>query len=100
MLCFSDREPPGYGPRRIAEREIRESFAEGWSINYIRPVDLREPHPGRRAPCLALIDNKKMMDGFSAVRLKAATKPTYFLWKTTEICFNSWCPAEGHKNLL
>ena len=38
MLCFSDREPPGYGPRRIAEREIRESFAEGWSINYIRPA--------------------------------------------------------------
>ena len=38
MLCFSDREPPGYGPRRIAEREIRESFSEGWSINYIRPA--------------------------------------------------------------
>jgi cyclopropane fatty-acyl-phospholipid synthase-like methyltransferase len=38
MLCFSDREPPGYGPRRIAEREIRESFSDGWSINYIRPA--------------------------------------------------------------
>jgi SAM-dependent methyltransferase len=38
MLCFSDREPAGYGPRRIAEREIRESFSTGWSINYIRPA--------------------------------------------------------------
>jgi len=38
MLCFSDLEPGGYGPRRITEREIRESFREGWSINYIRPA--------------------------------------------------------------
>jgi cyclopropane fatty-acyl-phospholipid synthase-like methyltransferase len=38
MLCFSDREPPGYGPRRITKREIQESFLEGWSINYIRPA--------------------------------------------------------------
>jgi cyclopropane fatty-acyl-phospholipid synthase-like methyltransferase len=38
MLCFSDREPPGYGPRRITEREIRNSFSEGWSVNYIRPA--------------------------------------------------------------
>ena len=38
MLCFSDREPAGYGPRRIAKREIRESFSTGWSINYIRPA--------------------------------------------------------------
>jgi len=36
MLCFSDREPAGYGPRRITEQEIRESFREGWSIRYIR----------------------------------------------------------------
>jgi cyclopropane fatty-acyl-phospholipid synthase-like methyltransferase len=36
MLCFSDREPAGYGPRRITEGEIRDSFREGWSINYIR----------------------------------------------------------------
>jgi cyclopropane fatty-acyl-phospholipid synthase-like methyltransferase len=38
MLCFSDREPPGYGPRRITEREIRNSFSDGWSVNYIRPA--------------------------------------------------------------
>jgi cyclopropane fatty-acyl-phospholipid synthase-like methyltransferase len=38
MLCFSDKEPAGYGPRRISEQEIRETFSEGWSINYIRPA--------------------------------------------------------------
>jgi len=38
MLCFSDQEPPGYGPRRITEREIRNSFSDGWSVNYIRPA--------------------------------------------------------------
>jgi cyclopropane fatty-acyl-phospholipid synthase-like methyltransferase len=38
MLCFSDKEPAGYGPRRIAESEIRETFRNGWTIRYIRPA--------------------------------------------------------------
>ena len=38
MLCFSDQEPPGYGPRRITKREIQDSFRDGWSVNYIRPA--------------------------------------------------------------
>ena len=38
MLCFSDLEPAGYGPRRISKREIQDSFSDGWSINYIRPA--------------------------------------------------------------
>ena len=38
MLCFSDKEPAGYGPRRISEQEIRETFSDGWSIRYIRPA--------------------------------------------------------------
>jgi cyclopropane fatty-acyl-phospholipid synthase-like methyltransferase len=38
MLCFSDQEPAGYGPRRITKKEIRDSFREGWSVNYIRPA--------------------------------------------------------------
>jgi len=38
MLCFSDKEPAGYGPRRISEREIRDTFSDGWSIRYIRPA--------------------------------------------------------------
>jgi SAM-dependent methyltransferase len=32
LLCFSDREPPGWGPRRVAEAEIRATFDDGWEV--------------------------------------------------------------------
>lgn len=38
MLCFSEREPEGYGPRRVSQQEIRKSFRNGWIINSIRPA--------------------------------------------------------------
>jgi len=38
MLCFSDLEPAGYGPRRISQQEIRTTFRNSWTINYIRPA--------------------------------------------------------------
>lgn len=40
MLCFSDREPGDWGPRRITEREIRASFADGWTIDSVEPAVL------------------------------------------------------------
>ncbi|MDD1683764.1 MAG: class I SAM-dependent methyltransferase [Methanoregula sp.] len=51
MLCFSDLEPGGYGPRRITELEIRDSFRDGWSVNYIRPAvfESRTREQGPRA---------------------------------------------------
>jgi cyclopropane fatty-acyl-phospholipid synthase-like methyltransferase len=36
MACFSDREPPGEGPRRVSEKEIRDAFAQGWTVQAIR----------------------------------------------------------------
>jgi hypothetical protein len=36
MICFSEYEPGSWGPRRITQGEIRESFKQGWQINYIR----------------------------------------------------------------
>ncbi len=37
MLCFSTKEPTDWGgPRRISEDEIRQTFADGWKINYVR----------------------------------------------------------------
>lgn len=36
MLAFSDREPGGYGPRRISKAEIRDAFSDGWRIDGIR----------------------------------------------------------------
>ncbi|PKL62203.1 MAG: SAM-dependent methyltransferase [Methanomicrobiales archaeon HGW-Methanomicrobiales-2] len=39
MLCFSDQNPGEYPlPRRIAKSEIRDTFRDGWSVNYIRPA--------------------------------------------------------------
>ncbi len=39
ILCFSDKEPLGWGgPRRVSEREIRETFSDGWIVNYVRPA--------------------------------------------------------------
>jgi SAM-dependent methyltransferase len=35
LLCFSDRFPPGFGPRRVSEEEIRASFSDGWTVEAI-----------------------------------------------------------------
>jgi cyclopropane fatty-acyl-phospholipid synthase-like methyltransferase len=32
MMCFSDRQPGVWGPRRVREEEIRAAFADGWEI--------------------------------------------------------------------
>jgi SAM-dependent methyltransferase len=40
MLCFSDEEPPGWGPRRVTQAEIREAFAQGWEVEAIEPTEL------------------------------------------------------------
>lgn len=45
LLCFSDREPPGHGPRRIARQEIYDLFAEGWEVESIEPARF-EIRPG------------------------------------------------------
>ncbi|QEH37972.1 Mg-protoporphyrin IX methyl transferase [Aquisphaera giovannonii] len=46
MLCFSDREPAGQGPRRITQEEIREAFRDGWVVESIRATRFRvTDHP-------------------------------------------------------
>jgi len=39
MACFSDRQPGDFGPRRITQAEIRASFADGWRVDSIQPID-------------------------------------------------------------
>ncbi len=36
ILCFSDQEPPGQGPRRVTQQEIRDAFPSGWQVAAIR----------------------------------------------------------------
>jgi len=39
MLCFSDKEPVGWGgPRRVFKREILASFSDGWHVDYVHPA--------------------------------------------------------------
>ena len=40
MLCFSEREPGDWGPRRVRAMEIRASFADGWHVDSIEPATL------------------------------------------------------------
>ncbi|MHB8468023.1 MAG: class I SAM-dependent methyltransferase, partial [Acidimicrobiales bacterium] len=35
LLCFSDRQPGEWGPRRITQQEITASFANGWTVDSI-----------------------------------------------------------------
>jgi SAM-dependent methyltransferase len=41
MLCFSDRVPGQWGPRRVSDAEIRACFAgEEWHVREVRPAEL------------------------------------------------------------
>jgi SAM-dependent methyltransferase len=35
MLCFSERQPGEWGPRRVTEHDIRASFSDSWRIESI-----------------------------------------------------------------
>jgi cyclopropane fatty-acyl-phospholipid synthase-like methyltransferase len=40
MLCFSERQPGDFGPRRVTQAEIRTAFATGWRVESIEPAIL------------------------------------------------------------
>jgi SAM-dependent methyltransferase len=44
LLCFSDRQPGGMGPRRVRQDELREAFGDGWAIDSIE-ADAFQLHP-------------------------------------------------------
>jgi cyclopropane fatty-acyl-phospholipid synthase-like methyltransferase len=35
ILCFSELEPGDRGPRRVTQRELRETFTDGWTVDSI-----------------------------------------------------------------
>ncbi len=49
ILCWSDRNPFGVGPRRVTRREIRSTFtaATGWRVDAIEEAALASRLPGR-----------------------------------------------------
>jgi SAM-dependent methyltransferase len=38
MLCFCERQPGDWGPRRVTQTEIRTAFSEGWKVEWIEPT--------------------------------------------------------------
>ncbi len=56
MLCFSDRQPGIWGPRRVTQDEIRATFAGGWTVDSIEPatIDITIDPDGVRAWLAAL----------------------------------------------
>jgi SAM-dependent methyltransferase len=37
LMCFSDRQPGEWGPRRVRADELRAAFSDGWQIVSIEP---------------------------------------------------------------
>ncbi len=48
LLCWSERNPFGYGPERVSRRAIRASFRAGWSVEAIGEEVLETRLPGGR----------------------------------------------------
>jgi cyclopropane fatty-acyl-phospholipid synthase-like methyltransferase len=48
LMCFSDRMPGDWGPNRIPEDELRETFADGWEIVALEQAEI-ELTPGSPA---------------------------------------------------
>ena len=46
MLCWSERNEWGYGPRRVTQAEIRETFAESWTVDSIEDAAFETNEPG------------------------------------------------------
>ena len=51
MLCFSERQPGDWGPRRVTQDEIRTAFSMEWEINTIEfaVIDLTWDPTGAQA---------------------------------------------------
>jgi SAM-dependent methyltransferase len=49
LMCFSDRQPGDWGPRRVTEVELRAAFRSGWRIASLAP-DRFDINPGLGTP--------------------------------------------------
>jgi len=49
LMCFSDRQPGDWGPRRVTEGELRAAFGSSWRIDSLAP-DRFEINPGLGTP--------------------------------------------------
>ncbi|MGZ7198246.1 MAG: class I SAM-dependent methyltransferase [Halobacteriota archaeon] len=50
MLCVSELQPGTYGPRRVTQAEIRETFARGWRVNCIKAARMENTRQPKGTP--------------------------------------------------
>jgi SAM-dependent methyltransferase len=58
LMCFSDRQPGDFGPRRVRQDELTAAFADGWSVTGIAAATFEihlGPGPGTAQAWLATI---------------------------------------------
>lgn len=60
MMCFSEHEPGSWGPRRVTQAEIEETFQQGWVIDYIREARFDTNFGSRK--CNAWLSSITLMD--------------------------------------
>jgi len=48
LMCFSDREPGDWGPRRVRQDELRAAFTDGWAVTSVE-ADSFDLNPGMPA---------------------------------------------------
>ena len=48
LICFSDRQPGTWGPRRVSQDELRAAFSQGWTVVSIEEAtfEVNEPRIG------------------------------------------------------
>ena len=49
LMCFSDRQPGEWGPRRVSQSELRAAFGVGWRIESLTPERF-DLNPGLGTP--------------------------------------------------
>jgi cyclopropane fatty-acyl-phospholipid synthase-like methyltransferase len=49
LMCFSDRQPGDFGPRRVHQDELRDAFSDGWVMASI-DADFFEINAGMPTP--------------------------------------------------
>ncbi len=49
LMCFSERQPGTFGPRRVTQQELRAAFAGGWRVDSISAATM-DINPGLPTP--------------------------------------------------
>jgi cyclopropane fatty-acyl-phospholipid synthase-like methyltransferase len=49
LMCFSDRQPGDWGPRRVRQDELRSAFSVGWAVDSITAAEF-DINPGLGTP--------------------------------------------------